>query len=190
MNIVHDLFHVEIPILEKVLRPILVYFFLVAALRLAGKRELAQINTFDLVVLLTLSNTVQNAIIGSDNSLLGGVIGAVTLLGLNAVVVHFLYGHPLITRLFEGSPTLLLEKGSVSEDALKSEGITPVELAEAAHRQGFASLAEVETATLEPSGMISFIAHKPTEETIRHNEVMERLDQLAQEMATLRATLL
>ena len=88
-----DMFVVGIPLLEKILRPIVVYAFLVVSLRLAGKRELVQLNPFDLVVLLTLSNTVQNAIIGDDNSVLGGIIGATSLLATNFLVVRFLYGH-------------------------------------------------------------------------------------------------
>src|SRR6187401_3350952 len=81
------------PVWEKILRAVVVYAFLIIGLRLAGKRELAQLNPFDLVVLLTLSNTVQNAIIGNDNSLLGGVIGATTLLVMNYLVVRFLFRH-------------------------------------------------------------------------------------------------
>ncbi|HEY6327762.1 MAG TPA: DUF421 domain-containing protein, partial [Blastocatellia bacterium] len=77
-----DMFHLGLPLIEKILRPIIVYAFLIIGLRLAGKRELAQLNPFDLVVLLTLSNTVQNAIIGDDNSVSGGLIGAATLLGI------------------------------------------------------------------------------------------------------------
>src|SRR6478609_3914368 len=83
----HDMFFLGLPLLEKVLRPIVVYVFLIAGLRLAGKRELAQLNPFDLVVLLTISNTVQNAIIGDDNSITGGIIGGGTLLVVNYVVV-------------------------------------------------------------------------------------------------------
>src|SRR6516164_6521396 len=94
-----DLLHPDVSILEKVIRPILVYFFLIVSLRMAGKRELAQLNPFDLVVLMTLSNTVQNAIIGNDNSVLGGVIGAATLLFVNYVVVRFLYNHETLDRL-------------------------------------------------------------------------------------------
>src|ERR1700687_5691066 len=89
----HDTFAVGAPVLEKNLRPILVYAVLVVLLRVFGKRELAQLNPFDLVVLLSLSNTVQNAIIGNDNSLSGGVIGAATLLGMNYLVVRFLFRH-------------------------------------------------------------------------------------------------
>ena len=82
-----DMFALGVPLLEKIVRPALVYAFLVAGLRLAGKRELAQLNPFDLVVLLTLSNTVQNAIIGDDNTVTGGIIGAVALLTINYAVV-------------------------------------------------------------------------------------------------------
>ena len=106
-----DMLHLGLPVLEKILRPILVYAFLVVGLRLAGKRELAQLNAFDLVVLLTLSNTVQNAIIGDDNSVTGGVLGASTLLAVNYAVVRFLYGHQRLDQLVEGAPTVLVEHG-------------------------------------------------------------------------------
>src|SRR6195256_3616888 len=99
-----DMFVLSLPIAEKVLRPIVVYVFLIVGLRLAGKREMAQLNPFDLVVLLTISNTVQNAIIGEDNSVTGGLIGAATLLVVNHVVVRYLYGHERLDRLVEGSP--------------------------------------------------------------------------------------
>src|SRR3954453_23884969 len=101
----------DISILEKIIRPIVVYLFLIIGLRLAGKRELAQLNPFDLVVLLTLSNTVQNAIIGEDNSISGGVIGATTLLAVNYFVVRFLYGHEQLDRLIEGSCDELITDG-------------------------------------------------------------------------------
>src|ERR671935_1654317 len=107
----HDLLQPDVSILEKVIRPVLVYFFLVISLRLAGKRELAQLNPFDLVVLLTLSNTVQNAIIGNDNSVVGGVIGATTLLAVNYVVVRFLYSHEKLDRVVEGGAEVLIENG-------------------------------------------------------------------------------
>src|SRR2546422_584970 len=132
-----------LPVLEKILRPVIVYFFLVIGLRLAGKRELAQLNPFDLVVLLTLSNTVQNAIIGEDNSVTGGIIGATALLVVNYLVVRFLYGHQGLDQIVEGEPMLLIENGTVNERLLGKELITPAELEAAAHRQGFASLEEI-----------------------------------------------
>src|SRR5881398_2136510 len=105
----HNMFALGLPILEKMLRPVLVYAFLVVGLRLAGKRELAQLNPFDLVVLLTLSNTVQNAIIGDDNSLLGGLIGATALLVVNYFVVRYMFFHPKVEEVIEGEPVCLID---------------------------------------------------------------------------------
>ena len=169
-------FSLGLPVAEKILRPILVYVFLIVGLRLAGKRELAQLNPFDLVVLLTLSNTVQNAIIGDDNSITGGVIGAATLLLVNHFVVRYLYGHERLERLVEGDADVLIDNGVVQLDRLKKELITRAELESAAHKEGFASLDEVERAILEPGGSICFFAKKPTPETSRHEELLARLD--------------
>lgn len=182
-----DILQPDISVLEKIIRPLIVYFFLVIGLRLAGKRELAQLNPFDLVVLLTLSNTVQNAIIGNDNSVIGGLIGATTLLIVNYVVVRFLFKHPQLDRLVEGDADVLIEGGQVKHDRLKKELITLTELESAAHRQGLASLDEVERAVLEPGGTFSFIARKPSPEAVRHSELLRRLDSLSSELAALRA---
>src|SRR5262247_4040252 len=99
-----DMFWLSLPVAEKILRALIVYLFLVVVLRIFGKRELAQLNPFDLVVLLTLSNTVQNAIIGEDNSVTGGLIGAFTLLLVNHVGLRYLHGHKRFERLVEGDP--------------------------------------------------------------------------------------
>src|SRR2546425_11078332 len=132
----YDMLHLGLPVLEKILRPILVYAFLVVGLRLAGKRELAQLNPFDLVVLLTLSNTVQNAIIGDDNSVTGGGIGAATLLLVNYVVVRFLYSHDRLDRLVEGAPDVLIDNGGINADNCRRALITLSELESAAPKQG------------------------------------------------------
>jgi uncharacterized membrane protein YcaP (DUF421 family) len=182
-----DMFLLGLPIFEKILRPVIVYLFLVIALRLAGKRELAQLNPLDLVVLMTLANTVQNAIIGDDNTVTGGLIGATTLLALNYVLVRFLYEHRKVDRLVEGNAEVILEKGKVKKDRLKKELITMAELEAAAHRQGFASLAEVERGVLEPGGTLSFVGKEPPPEEARHRELMRRLDHIAQELSQLRA---
>lgn len=184
-RLLHDMFALGLPIAEKVLRPAVVYIFLVVSLRLAGKRELAQLNPFDLVVLLTISNTVQNAIIGEDNSVTGGLIGAATLLLLNHVVVRYTYGHERVDRLIEGDAAVLIERGVIKTDRLAKELITVPELTAAAHRQGFASLTQVDTAVLEPGGTISFVAKAPTPETERHAELLARLDQLTSRVARL-----
>jgi uncharacterized membrane protein YcaP (DUF421 family) len=185
-NMWTDMFVLALPVLEKILRPIFIYAFLVVGLRLAGKRELAQLNPFDLVVLLTLSNTVQNAIIGEDNSVTGGILGAATLLGVNFLVVRFLYGHEKLEQVVEGEPDVLIENGKIQMGRLKEELITLAELEAAAHRQGFASLKEVDRAVLEPGGTISFIGKKPAPEEARHQEVLVRLEQITQELVQLR----
>ena len=181
-----DILHPDISILEKIIRPVLVYFFLVVGLRLAGKRELAQLNPFDLIVLLTLSNTVQNAIIGNDNSVSGGLIGATTLLAVNYFVVRFLFKHPKLDRLVEGDPDVLIEGGKIKHDRLKKDLITLSELESAAHKQGFGSLAEIDKAQIEPGGTFSFTGRKPSPEAERHSEVLARLDEITSELAELR----
>ncbi len=183
----HDMFVLGLPLAEKMLRPVLVYGFLIVGLRLAGKRELAQLNPFDLVVLLTLSNTVQNAIIGDDNSVTGGVIGATTLLAVNYFVVRFLFDHEKLDRLVEGDPDVLMKDGRVCEDRLRAELITRNELEAAAHKQGFASLEEIDRAILDPGGSVSFFAKKPTPEAERHQELLSRIDQLSAQLAALRS---
>jgi len=181
-----DMFHLGLPVLEKVLRAVFVYAFLVVGLRLAGKRELAQLNPFDLVVLLTLSNTVQNAIIGDDNSVTGGILGATTLLAVNYLVVRFLYGHERLERLVEGEADVLIDGGQIRFDRLRKELVTLPELESAAHKQGFASLDEVDRAVLEPGGTLAFFGKKPNPEATRHAEVTRRLDRILEELASLR----
>jgi uncharacterized membrane protein YcaP (DUF421 family) len=181
-----NMFTLAIPVLEKIVRPLIVYLFLVIGLRLAGKRELAQLNTFDLVVLLTLSNTVQNAIIGNDTSVSGGLIGAATLLTINYFVVRFLYDHQKLDQIVEGKPDALIEHGKIRKDQLEKEVITLEELQTAAHKQGFGSLDNIDEAILEPGGTISFIAKQPEPEEQRQQELINRLEKISQELAELR----
>jgi uncharacterized membrane protein YcaP (DUF421 family) len=176
----------DISFLEKVLRPIIVYIFLIIGLRLAGKRELAQLNPFDLIVLLTLSNTVQNAIIGNDNSVVGGIIGATTLLAVNYFVVRFLYSHEKLDHLIEGDCDELITGGKIRYDRLKKELLTEAALETAAHRQGFASLKDIDRAVLEVGGSISFFPKTPVPEVARHTEVLGGLKRLEAELAEIR----
>ena len=120
-----NMFQLPLPLLEKLLRPAIVYLALVVLLRIFGKRELAQLNPFDLVVLLSLSNTVQNAIIGDDNSVTGGIIGALSLLAINWLVVRALFSSPKLTRMMEGRATVLIRNGQVDQKALARESLTP-----------------------------------------------------------------
>lgn len=182
----HDLLIPGIPILEKIVRPILVYVFLVVGLRLAGKRELAQLNPFDLVVLLTLSNTVQNAIIGDDNSVLGGIIGATTLLLLNYGVVLLAFTNQKLGMIIEGGPDVLITRGKVNEVRLQDEKITPEELEAAARKQGFPSLKEVDQAILYPGGTFCFIGKVPSADAIHHHQLMAELHRIRRELEHLK----
>lgn len=183
-----DMFVLGIPLLEKILRPVVIYAFLVISLRLSGKRELVQLNPFDLVVLLTLSNTVQNAIIGDDNTVLGGIIGATSLLITNYLVVRFLYDHRKLDQVVEGRADVLIEDGKVRTQHLRKELITMPQLQAAAHKQGFASLSEVEQCVLEPGGTMTFIGKKPAAEDVRHQELLGKMESLAHEIALLRGS--
>jgi uncharacterized membrane protein YcaP (DUF421 family) len=184
-----DMMQFGVPWQEKIIRTIAVYVFLLIGLRLAGKRELGQLNPFDLVVLLVLSNTLQNAIIGNDNSLTGGVFGAAILLVINYLVVRFLYRHPALDRLIEGDPDVLIRNGEVLDHRLQRELISRDQLEAAARRQGLDSLDQVATCRLETGGALTFIARAPTAEEERHDLVVDRLNQISQQLTSLEARL-
>ena len=177
------------PLLAKVLRPLIVYAALLILIRMFGKRELAQLNPYDLVVLLTISNTVQNAIIGNDNSVSGGLIGATTLLVVNALFVRFLYRHQKLEQIIEGGSDTLIQNGKILHHNLTKELLTVAELETAAHRQGFSSLDDVDKAVLETGGSISFFAKTPVPEVLRHEELLKRIDQLGQQLISMREAL-
>ncbi len=184
-----NLFVLGIPLAEKLVRTFSVYAFLLIGLRLAGKRELGQLNPFDLVVLLLLSNTVQNAIIGNDNSLAGGVFGASALLMMNWIVVRYLYTHPTVARWLEGDSDVLIANGKLMATRLKRELITPAELESAARRQGIDGLHLVETCRLEVGGALTFVPRAPTENEARHQEVLRHLTALREGQSLLAARL-
>jgi len=185
--ILDHMFQLPLPILEKLARPVIVYLVLVLLLRIFGKRELAQLNPFDLVVLLSLSNTVQNAIIGDDNSVSGGVIGAIGLLGINWLVVRVLFRSKKLTRALEGRATVLIHNGQVDRKALERESLTQAELVEVIHKQGFEDIHQVHRCELEPNGTFYVEAFDPSAADKRHTELLARLDALSREVAQLRA---
>lgn len=145
----HNLFVPDLSVAEKVIRPVLVYLFLVVAVRLAGRRELAQLNSFDLVMLMMLANTVQNATIGNDNSMVSGLIGVSALLLVNYVVTRVLYQHPRLDRVIEGEPAVLVRDGQLLRERLAQQAITEGELMEAIRKQGLGSVDQVAQVVLE-----------------------------------------
>jgi uncharacterized membrane protein YcaP (DUF421 family) len=150
-----DIWHLQVSAGEKVFRALLVYGFLVLALRLVGKRELGQTNTLDLVVLLLVANAVQNGIIGADNSVTGAFLGAAVLFVVNELVNRTTYTFPWVERALEGEPTPLIQDGKPVQKALRRAGISLSELRAIARRQGFADLGAVQTALLETNGVVS-----------------------------------
>lgn len=143
--------------LEKILRPLVVYVFLLVAFRFSGKRELGQATLFDFLIILLISSVVQNAMIGEDNSLGGAFVGVMVLLtlswGLNQVTAR----SSKVRALLEGSPTLLVHNGKVLDHAMRKEAVSLNDLLMAFREQGVATVAEVRYAVLELDGKISII---------------------------------
>jgi len=188
-SIVQSMFHMQLPLLEKILRPVVVYLFLVLLLRVFGKRELAQLNPFDLVVLLSLSNTVQNAMIGDDNSVSGGLVGAFSLLAINWLVVRWLYSSPKAEAVITGTERVLVRGGRMDRKAMAAELITEEELLGVVRKQGFEDFADVETCVLEPNGSFYITGKTPSADTTKHAELLARIDALHQELAAIKAKL-
>jgi uncharacterized membrane protein YcaP (DUF421 family) len=147
----------ELPTSEKILRSLVVYFFLLVMFRLLGKREVAQMTVFDLIVLLILSNVLQNAMIGPDNSVTGGLIGATAILAVNWLVGRLAFTSRWFERTIEGVPMLLAHRGQFVEQNLRRANISKEELLSNLRAQGVFHLDEVRAAVLEPSGKLSVL---------------------------------
>jgi len=184
-TIVQDMFTLPIPILEKLIRPVLVYGFLVLLLRVFGKRELAQLNPFDFVVLISLSNTVQNAIIGDDNSVAGGFLGAAALMMVNYLVVRFFFRHRRLDQVFEGQPAVLIRDGQVQHKAIARELITMSELDVVARRQGFDGVHSLDECVLEPGGTFVMKSKEPSKPELQHQQLMALLGEISRKLDAL-----
>jgi uncharacterized membrane protein YcaP (DUF421 family) len=185
----HSMFALQIPILEKILRTVLVYATIVLLFRLVGKRDLAVLNTFDFVVIFLLSNVVQNAIIGSDNSLLGGVIGAVTLIGINDLVNRWLAGSARAARMLEGTATTVIEDGQFIPRALRRLALRPEELEHAVRVQNGDNITEIGTGRMEPAGQL-VLTLKPADQSADKGDISRlnaRLDAIDAALAALTA---
>jgi uncharacterized membrane protein YcaP (DUF421 family) len=189
MMIATDLWHVQIPVAEKVLRTVAVYGGLAVLLRLGGKRDLAQLNTFDLVVMLLLSNVVQNAVIGPDNSVSGGLLGAAVLVGLNGGLVRVLNRHPLLERFFEGSQSVLVLDGRPRISVIRRLGLRVADVAVALRRQGASDVSQVRQAVLAPGGSI-VVDLKDEDQDVTRAELGRYHEQLREQIrADVRAEL-
>ena len=152
-----SLFVPEIPINEKIIRSLVVYLFLLVAVRLAGKRQLGQMTAFDLVVLLIISNVVQNALIGNDNSVGGGLIGAATILAVNALVARVTYRWKRAQRVVEHAPTVIVRHGRLLRENLARERISLAEFHAAMRREGIVTLKGLRCVLLEQDGHFSVL---------------------------------
>lgn len=170
---------------EKIARPVIVYLALIVMLRVFGRRELAQLNPFDLVVILSLSNTVQNAIIGPDNSLVGGLAGAVALMGANYIVGRLNFSSKKIEALTEGSPTKIIEKGNINERERRRELITSRDLDVIAHQHGYDSPADIEKLVLDPNGSFLVFGKEEIRDARFKHEVLKRIDDISRQLARL-----
>jgi uncharacterized membrane protein YcaP (DUF421 family) len=150
----NDMFSLGVGAPEKITRTVAVYIGLAILLRLAGKRDLAQLNSFDLVVMLLLSNVVQNAVIGNDLSVTGGLLGATVLVAFNAVLVRVSLRSDRLFRLLEGTRTVLARRGSWDQAALRREGLRQADVDAALRRQNAYGVEDVDEVSLEPGGAV------------------------------------
>jgi uncharacterized membrane protein YcaP (DUF421 family) len=181
----HHILHLDVSVLEKLVRPVLIYAFLAIALRLAGKRELAQLNSLDFVVLLAVANAVQNGIIGNDNSVTGAVLGASALFLLNGALAVVLFQSPKLRRLAEGTPRVLISMGVMDYEALRKERLTVDQLMAAIATQGASGLDDVEEAVLEPNGTIVTRVKEMDRDAMRFMDLRQQLDELKAMVALL-----
>jgi len=176
----HDMFVIQIPVLEKILRTVIVYATIVVLFRVAGKRDLAAFNTFDYIVIFLLSNVVQNAVIGNDNSVTGGVIGAATLVAINAAVNRWQLASPRAARVLEGTATPLIEDGRLISGALRRLALRPSEVDHAIRMQNGDAISDIATGTMEPSGQL-VLSLKPEDQSATKGDITHlntRLDKI------------
>ena len=173
----HAMFVEQIPLAEKILRTVIVYALLAVLFRLTGKRGLASMNTFDFIVIFLLSNVVQNAVIGNDTSLIGGIIGAVTLVSVNAGVNRLIAVSATAARIFDGRATTVIRDGHVVDRALRRLGMRRSELDHAVRLQNGNDVAEVDRGDLEPGGQL-VLTLKAAEQGATKADVAELTDRL------------
>lgn len=180
----HDMFAQQIPFAEKIIRTVLIYILIAVLLRATGKRGLSGLNSLDIVVMVLLSNVVQNAIIGPDNSLIGGVIGAVTLVGVNSAVNRAVLSSDLMARIFDGTDTVVIKDGNLIDQAARRIGLRRGELEHAVRLQNGDDISEVASGIFDPSGQL-IVTLKPDDQSATKGDV----DRLAAQLARIEAQL-
>lgn len=145
----------EVTVLERVARAAVGYGFLLIAFRVTGKRQVGQLTPFDLVVLLIISNVLQNAMIGPDNSITGGLVGALTIFALNGTLARLTFASRWLERLIDGRPTRLVHDGQVDETAMARELVTHAELHAALREGGLTEVSEARFVMLESTGRMT-----------------------------------
>jgi uncharacterized membrane protein YcaP (DUF421 family) len=183
----HAMFAEQIPVAEKILRTVIVYALIAVLFRLTGKRGLASMNTFDIVVIFLLSNVVQNAVIGNDTSLTGGIIGAVTLVTVNTLVNRLIAVSATAARIFDGKPTTVISDGHVVDGALRHLGLRRSEIDQAVRLQNGDDVSDVAVGQLEPGGQL-VLTLKASEQGATKADVAELTGRLGQIERLLGAT--
>jgi uncharacterized membrane protein YcaP (DUF421 family) len=149
---------IENPYLDIIVRSALVYFFMVIALRLFGKKELSQLNTADVILILLISNSVQNAMVGSNSSLLGGLVAALVLFIINYILKKIMYKYKSFNNLIQDKPEILIHNGKIDFKTLAQLEISSDELYEVIREHGIENFKEVKLAMMEIDGNISVIS--------------------------------
>jgi uncharacterized membrane protein YcaP (DUF421 family) len=174
----HAMLVEQIPLTEKILRTVIVYAMIAVLFRLTGKRGLASMNTFDVIVIFLLSNVVQNAVIGNDTSLTGGAIGAVTLVTVNAAVNRLIASSAVAARIFDGRATTVISDGHAIDGALRRLGLRRSELDLAVRVQNGADISEIGRGSLEPGGQL-VLTLKPADRAATKADVADLTDRLS-----------
>ena len=172
------MFDLDLSLVEKVIRAVAIYLFLVLALRLVGKRELTQLNTLDFVVLLAVANAVQNGLIGADNSVTGAVAGATVLFAVNSALAWIVFRSRRLQRIVEGTPTVLIREGQILDQELTRQELTRDDLLVEIQSAGADTFDDVSTASLLPNGKVIVVQKKANQSSVQYDDLRARIDHL------------
>ena len=178
----NSVFDIGIPVLEKVIRPLLIYLFLIIALRVSGKRELGQLNMLDFVVLLAVANAVQNGIIGNDISVTGVLIGAAVLFTINWVAAEISLRSPRLRHLIIGTPALLVTDGKINRARLRQELLTEDDITAAVIDAGGTAVNDAAKIILEPNGRLVVELKRDLTVGLQLKAITERLDLISKQL--------